>query len=205
MALYKRPASPQVLDAYKNGVKLFTDAGDALQSVFLDAHAAQHAAHEVFSLGIQHIAANGQGIEKARSVGWRLMAANEKLDLAGACHISETAGGGARFTGLSRVTELKTIFRLIDRFEALPEVHEKRNAPEAYDLRVLRIPGLVEAFWIKSRENSPQDDLVVPFFTRVRDLDPARVPMRGIPMAEFLQKVVPIAEKRLGYSEEHGS
>jgi hypothetical protein len=214
MAVHKPIPPIHVMQEYKAGLADFIPPNDDLGRVFLDAHAGWHAAHEVFSLGLQHIGDDGSGIEKARSVGWRFLAADENSDLAGACHVRESVKGiHGKFAGLSRASKLVNVFEFIRQFEALEDVHERAKAPEVYDLVVLRIPGLVEAFWLKS--NDPANDLVVPFYTSlkgVRDWDLAPYSKQpslksGLKMVDFLKliRTHPIARRRLNFKDKEGS
>ena len=210
---FNRPQPPShVKKACEAGLAKFIDSGDGLWRIFLEAypgqhqvHQVKHEAHQVFSLGLRHIYKGGNSIDgtesgNAQPVGWRFVAADETL--AGACHVSESPDGlTATLTGLSRVRELATVFELMDKLKTLPQVQEREKDPNKYDLVALRIPGLVEAFWLKSQ--SPEKDLVVPFHTRIKDAN-GSIAMRALPMNDFLGIIRPIAEKRLNFQREEG-
>src|SRR5579871_5474196 len=201
MALIKPVPPKRVVQAFKSGLADFIDPDDGLRGVFLDAHPARHDAHHVYSLGVGDINEDGTMKKQPRPVGWRFFAADEASNLAGACHIGESLGVAPRVTGLSRATKLADVFTLSHQFERLDEVLQKERSGKDYDLLALRIPGLLEAFWLKSRSSSPAEDLVVPFYTRIRewDLNPpppeaeatARQPkqLKALRMEDFLKKV----------------
>ena len=215
MSWSKKDPPAHVIKAYEDGLMKFIDPADRLWRVFSEAypgqhkvHEVKHEAHEVFSLGLRDIWRGDKPIDgtetgKACSVGWRFVAADEAL--AGACHVSESPDRvTAKLTGLSRASNLATVFDLIEAFEEMQEVKARKNEEEVeYDRVVLRIPGLVEAFWLKSEER-PEKDLVVPFYTRIKDKDYKSIVNRPLSVKEFLEIIQPIASKRLEVQSEEG-
>jgi hypothetical protein len=187
MALHRPDPPAHVTEEFKAGLADFIDPDDPLGSVFLDVHPGKHVAHQVFSLG------------SPKAVGWRFVAAAEALDLVGACHVCESPGGdAAKLMGLSRVSKLADVFKLIQQCESLERVQKKAQDKETYDFLVLRIPGLIEAFWIKSRSQSPDADLVVPFYSLIRN---PKWPMQALGMTDFLKDLYPVAQSRLNFKD----
>jgi hypothetical protein len=77
--------------------------------------------------------------------------------------------------------------------ENLPDLHGR-----SYDPRLLRIPGLyIEAFWLKPLSPGDETDLVVPYHTPLKDLDPAK----PYPIKDFLDRIRPLAEQALAVND----
>jgi hypothetical protein len=213
----KNPPPPRVIKAYQDGLKKFIDPSDRLSRVFSEVYPGHHQVHqvkhealEVFSLGLRHIWKEGkkrvdsvEEIKNVRSVGWRFVAADAAV--AGACHVSESPDGKtATLMGVSRVRELATVFTLLDAFEKMEKIIDKKNEQAVeYDRVVLRVPGLVEAFWLRSKPASSDKDLVVPFHTRIKD-DQGPIQMRDFTLKQFMQILFDIARQRLTYTAEEG-
>ena len=213
MPLLKPVPPPSVLQAQKGGLADFINPDDDLLRVFLDAHPARHEVQHVFSLGIEDISKDGTTLKEPHPVGWRFMAADQASGLAGAAHVGEALGIAPRLSGISRTPRLASMFYLIDQFENLKEVREVYQGAEPYDLLVLRIPGLVEAFWLKSRSRSPHADWIIPFYTRIRGWDSSPPPSTGRPpdpltaltLIDFLKEVFRRGvEPRLNFTAQEG-
>ncbi len=129
--------------------------------------------------------ADGKGLSAAKHAAWRFY----RGSFAGpavAIQVSEAARGRQpRMTSLSHGFPVQKTFQQVKEVEHLPPV---RVAD--YELRRLRIPGTVTAFWLKS----PIDghDLVVPIAEKLRSLKY----MKPYPSETFLAIMRPVALKR---------
>lgn len=206
----RRPTVPdRVKKAYLEGLGNFIAPGDPLWRVFGETHPGDHQthqvhheAHPVFSLGLRDIwqekkklqQIDGKELKSTRPAGWRFVAADENI--VGACHVGEspdTDQTGAKLTGLSRVGGLRVVLESIRKLESLPEVVAKTKKRD-FDLRMLRVPGAVEAFWVYSPTDSPSDDLIIPFYTsNIRELPT----MKTYTPAKFVKALFNVAKKRL--------
>ena len=133
---------------------------------------------------------NGRGVRNATLVGWRFLAGT-KEGPAVAADVTIPPEGGPALTSLSSGRTIAEALGATDLLTVLSLV-----LFQDYELRVLRIPGLLtEAFWLKSKTSAV--DLVVPFDTLVEDL----VPTRAYPMDVFLNILRPLAVQRLKFDD----
>jgi hypothetical protein len=93
-------------------------------------------------------------------------------------------------TSLSHGFSVQKTFQQVTQVERLPQV---RMAD--YELRRLRIPGTVTAFWLKSHREGK--DLVVPIAEKLRSLKY----MKPYPAEKFLEIVRVIALKRQQWND----
>jgi hypothetical protein len=171
--------------ALAGGVADFLDLRDPLANELKQGNLGLH----VFSVGLEDIV-EGQEIRGAKSVGWRFLT-GARLGPAVACDVTERQEGSPKVTGVSRDPLISAAIRATHEIETLPAVREKD-----YELRVLRIPGLlIEAFWLVSRTG--ETDLLVPVLTRSRLLKV----MQPYPVAEFLNIVRPLIAKFRQFGE----
>ncbi len=178
-------ASDSTKRALAAGVADFLDLRDPLANVVKQGNLGLH----VFSVGLDDIA-EGQEIRGAKSVGWRFLA-GDRLGPAVACDVTERQDGLPKMTAVFQDPLIASAIRATHEVETLPEVRAKD-----YELRVLRIPGLlIEAFWLISRTGDT--DLLIPVLTRSKLLQV----MRPYPVAEFLNIVRPLIAKFRQFGE----
>jgi hypothetical protein len=157
-----KPAPPpQILAALKTGLSDFLQPSDP-HAAFASQY---HEAHEVFSLGLNQVKPeeeeeNTDLRTKAKSVGWRFLAGGAKSDLG--CQVG---GTGPKLMGLTRTPEIHVILhrlRQMDDHIANPSGNWNFRHLEDYEMRALRIPGLLlEALWLHCPRD-PQHDRVIP-------------------------------------------
>jgi hypothetical protein len=152
-----KPAPPkQVTSALNTSLGDFLDPNDPSTTALLQ----YSEAHEVYTIGLDQIQAGNPDLNTmATSVGWRFLAAGGSN---AGCHVSAS---GPKLSGLASAPEIRTIAQRlaqIDDLAAKPTGAWATIPPGDYELRALRIPGLLmEAVWLHS-PNAPQNDQVVP-------------------------------------------
>lgn len=130
--------------------------------------------------------ASGGDLSRARHTGWRFYAGT----LAGPA-VSATVGEPARgerplMTSLVHGHYVQKDFQEVRQVEELPQVRAAN-----YELRRLKIPGVVGAFWLKSPVEG--GDLIVPYASLLRGLQR----MKPYPAKRFLAILRPYALKRV--------
>ena len=165
MALSKPAPSPELMSALRTGLPDFLEPGDQLAASLFQ----RYETHQVFTLGLQQfpIAKAADLLTEAKPVGWRFMAAGATSGLA--CHVAGTdpksAGKNPKVMGMAHSKEIGVMLDLLHRLDE----HVQRPAQdwppleEEYEVRALRIPGLLlEALWLHCLKD-PEKDYVVPF------------------------------------------
>jgi hypothetical protein len=129
--------------------------------------------------------AGGKGLSAAKHTAWRFY----RGTVAGpavAIEVGRTARGRQpRMTSLSDGHSVQVTFQQVSRIEHLPQVRVSD-----YELRRLKIPGTLTAFWLKSHIEG--NDLVVPIAERLRSLKY----MKPYPVETFLAILRPVALAR---------
>ena len=143
----------------------------------------------VYVLHLDDIAA-GHGLAAAKPNAWRFYAGTLH-DTAIAINVGEPARGKtARMTSLSHGHYVQKVFKEVRAVEQLPQV--KRHN---YELRRLKIPAVMGAFWLASPTDS--GDLVVPYSTLIHGFKKMKVYRAGA----FLTLLRPYAQRRAGASD----
>jgi hypothetical protein len=144
---------------------------------------------KVYSLGLQQIV-NGPSPGDDLFVGWRyLLEINADLGVAG--QVSQQSGPPS-YAGLSYGPKTAKAVR------ATREVETLAGLPDgAYELRVLRIPGLlVDSFWLRS--NPAGSDKVVPYDAIIEEVQEMYI----YEMKDFLERVRLLAQKNMALQLE---
>jgi len=188
MAVITPNASDQIKRALAAGLLGFTSPNDPLANDLKTGRLGLH----IFTLGLRDIA---NGLESVKPAGWRFLAGHPPGEVLAADVTEAIPGSGTnavpKMTSLSHDSLIGGAIRAIHEVETLPELQGHN-----YELRVLRIPGLlIEAFWLKSLDGG--DDLVVPVLTRGAELKA----MRAYPIAQFLEIARPMVAKFLKFDE----
>lgn len=154
MPRQKTDTPEECLSAMLAGLDNFFDPGDKLAASLPQ----NHEALPVYSLGLKEFPAKpANKLPKLKLVGWRFVGTGPASKLG--CHVGMNP---IRLIGVARANDLTY---LVDCFR---QVKELRGAPEElsgqnYELRALRIPGLlIEAFWVYCSDRK-HADYVVPF------------------------------------------
>jgi hypothetical protein len=190
MRLTKPAPPPEIMSALSTGLKDFVEPNDPLAGL------PYHEAHEVFSLGLDKAKVDAVDLKTATSTGWRFMASGAGADLG--CHVGRTGGTGPKFMGVTRTPEIHVLLhrlRQVDEHMRKPpgEYLEKQHDQD-YELRALRIPGLlIEAFWLHCPRD-PEHDHVVPHAGFLENV--GLVPIKAYPAKEFFDKVREAAKRR---------
>jgi hypothetical protein len=182
MPLLNPPPSSQTRQALADGVPKFAGPDDVFVAALINAPGLR-----VFTVGLQDlkgIAPDVTGIAGDQPAGWRFLAG--AAGQAVAAEVTEPAAGKPpKMRSLSRGPQIDDATQAGSEVETLAEVQN-----QIYELRVLRIPGLlIEGLWLKSQAGGV--DLVAPYLTLNNDLKSKRV----FPMNEFLNIVRILAEK----------
>lgn len=185
MPLKRPPFSSDVSQALVDGLLDFADSGSPPSQNALPPEAWEGL--HVFDLQLQDLRSDA-GLGAAAPVGWRFLASqpapailtkplkgkrlgddgpggNTQEDGVVAADVVQSASGGKpELVALLRDPRFSRALRAIQDVQNLPQVQD-----QDYELRVLRIPGiLIEAFWLVSLGNQP--DLLVPILSTAPEL-----------------------------------
>lgn len=189
MSLIEPNPSPAAMLALFARWADFAGPSDPSLNTLLYVHPEQHNMQVIYALGLQDLMKCG--LSKARKVGWRFLACSA-LRQAVAANLAQVDDEPPQMTALTRGTEIASAIRAAQRVREFAPAKDTQNE---YELRVLKIPGLlIEVFWLKARNGN---DLVVPYFALF--CDQLNV-MRVLQLDEFLNIVKPLAQKRLDNS-----
>jgi hypothetical protein len=206
MNLKFKQAAPEVKAAFSQGL-----AG-ASASYLPTTYSPQHDYHVVgYSLSLKHLAAipAGAGIDNVvRPVGWQCFATcNDTANPAVVAEVTpqfKAPRQSSQFAGPMRMTGLFYGDIVNTGYTKALGLHKQCADPPwptgDYEPRILRIPGLlITAFWMKSTEDPPKDDYVIPIHhANIPDLDAdfnAGIKYYTVP--DFLKRIQPLAAQRL--------
>ncbi|HTR34697.1 MAG TPA: hypothetical protein VMH80_02270 [Bryobacteraceae bacterium] len=186
MALIKPAPTNTMRQTLTDGLKKFVQPDDPMVSAL-----ANGPCHWVFTLALPELLGNGGGIAKAKAAGWRFLASSGN-DTA-AAELSEPPPGG-------RPLKVRSFARGPQFLQAIHAAREVEGLPQAsdqhYELRVLRVPGLLmEGFWLKAQGTG--EDYVVPYVVPEGQREYRRV----LSMSEFLNTVRPLAEAAIAFDD----
>ena len=190
----------------------FAGPSDPSLDTLLHVYPEQHNMQVIYALGLEDLWATG--LQNARKVGWRFLAGSG-LRQAVAANVTETGNEPPQMTALTRGPEIASAIRAAQRIrDDFPEI---KDAPCQYELRVLKIPGiLLEVFWLKRYDSDPPPpgngggnsdpastaktggDLVVPYFALF--CDNLNV-MKVLQLDDFLKIAKQLAAERLENSK----
>jgi hypothetical protein len=180
MPLRQTLPSEAVKRALREGIADFMDSNDPLAKTLLTASFGLR----VFTLGLDKLDESFK--QSLQSAGWRFMALSSSGLPIAADVVDRGDGEPPRMISLSRDPVIADMVVAARRIEKSPEVQAKD-----YDLRLLRIPGvLTEAFWLKPLVG--EDHLIVPILTKSRGLLQEK---RPLPIADFLSIVRGLANE----------
>jgi hypothetical protein len=110
--------------------------------------------------------ADGKGVEAIKPGAWRFYLGSFEGP-AVALTVGESDGGGPpKMTSMTHGHFVQRVFQEVREVAALPQVKARD-----YELRRLKIPGVLGAFWLRSpTDPSGESDLVVPYHLLVRDV-----------------------------------
>ncbi len=152
-------------------------------------HTDQYFVQQIWILGLKDLV--DSGLTKARSAGWRFLASDTQGHQALAANVAESDGKPARMTGLSRGPEVVLALQAARQLQRLPKVLQLVETVD-YELRVLKLTGvLIEVFWLHWEKN-PDKDVVIPFLTHA-----AEQLMQVYDLPQFLETFSPLAQTRL--------
>lgn len=144
---------------------------------------------QIYALQLSDIA-NGQGFSAAKHTAWRFYNGSFAGPAVAITVGEAMRGRQPRMTSLSHGFSVQKTFQQVTQIENLPPV---RIAD--YELRRLRIPGTVTAFWLKSHRAGK--DLVVPIAEKLRSLKY----MKPYPAVKFLAIMRVVALKRQQWND----
>ncbi|PWU07670.1 MAG: hypothetical protein C5B51_09550 [Terriglobia bacterium] len=145
---------------------------------------------QIYVLQLSDIA-RGRNLSSAKHAAWRFYNGSFAGPAVGITVGEVKSGRQPRMTSLSHGHSVQKTFQQVSQVEQLPQV---RVAD--YELRRLRVPGTVTAFWLKSHMEGK--DLVVPIAENLRTLKY----MKPYPAEQFLAILRPIALKRQQANDE---
>lgn len=180
MPLRRSTAAPSVVRALAAGLREFADlAGPVISSL-----PAAWVGFNVFTLEIPQLA---NGLGGAAEVGWRFVSPNQDV----AADVVGASDQQPRMISLLRYGDDDRPLQALTEAEALLEGYDT-----AYQLRVLRIPGiLLEAFWLIPADGGSQ--LLIPIRTGSSRL--AR--MKAYPVGGFLEIARTLAAEFLKFDQ----
>jgi hypothetical protein len=189
MALIKPAPAYSTRQTLADGLKKFAKPDDPMVAALANAPC-----QWVFTLALPDLAKNGGGIANAKAAGWRFLASAGSD--AAAAEVSEPPQGHPpKMRSFARGPQFQQAIQAAQEVEALPQARDQH-----YELRVLRVPGLLmEAFWLKAQGGG--EDYVIPYLVP----DPQRQYRRVFPMSEFLDTVRPLAENALVFNDSPSS
>jgi hypothetical protein len=129
--------------------------------------------------------AKGRDFAAARHTAWRFYAGTFEGPAVLATVGEPARGAGPVMTSLIHGNHVEKTLQDIRLVERLPQVRAA-----TYELRQLKIPGVVLAFWLKSA--AEDGDLIVPHTSLLRGLKR----MKPYPAKKFLAILLPYARKR---------
>jgi hypothetical protein len=132
-------------------------------------------------------AARGKDLSASRPGPWRFVTGDHRGPAAALTIPPPARGQRPKMTSMETGSGIRQSFREVDAIERMPAVR-RRN----YELRRLKLPGIIGAFWLVALDD-PDLDLIVPYASVVRGL----TGMKPYSVETFLARVRPIAEKRL--------
>ena len=145
----------------------------------------EYYAQKVYSLGLNQII-HGPDPGDDLFVGWRYVY-SVNPDVAVNAEVLVEQDGSPSYAGVSRGPRTAKALRAALQAESWPGVPDGK-----YELRVLRIPGiLTDAYWLRS--TSPANDLVIPYDTMEEGIEVLHV----YRMAKFLEYAKVSAQQRI--------
>jgi len=181
MNLYEPPLPDTIRDACQQGLS----------------GAATYRYQRIYVIGLSDLT-DGLGIGQAKHVGWQCLAKYKDelvaLEVADRSDRPHPAPGAPKSASLGRGPTVKKAWEAAEYVKSLPP---EERPPSQFELRTLRIPGLlIEALWLKADRGGR--DRALPFlFYPQEDLQSKRL----YTMEEFLSKLRPLAAKRLKRDE----
>lgn len=164
------------LHAFADGAKFTTPA---LREARKD-HLALAAPHQVFTMGLDDVAAGG-GLDRARPVGWRFLIQEDGHPVASA----ETTHGTDGTDEVSHFNEGPFVAATDQAMTTVRDLPQLQAT--GFELRLLRIPSVyMMALWL----HSPATDLLVP-------LAPSPIGKEGkpVPATEFFAELAELARQ----------
>jgi hypothetical protein len=179
------PATPRdILDAYRHGVDNFVNSKDPSR---LRLRAARPEGVPVFMLTSERLS-DEDPAQSAQKVGWRLLVRSPGTDplladvAEGSRHPEPTL---VKLAGTSPGESAKIVEFAKD-FDAIRE-DERLRATPGFELRLLRVAGIADAFWLRSPDG--KSDVVFP------TLAPKEIKGKRITLEAFLDALRPLADK----------
>ena len=177
MAVTRMELTKEMLGVFRKGLSDFIETDDPA------ARFTRTSGVPVFTLDLQPVLTR-RGLESVQKAGLRIFAGIPERDF--------MAGDLAERDGDLRLVSFSRDRKLIDQFnhlEAIGELDELKGE-EQFELRLLRIPAvLVDAFWLVSAAESKE--FIVPIRTPDKNIEL----MRPYSVTEFLERIIPLANK----------
>lgn len=147
--------------------------------------------HPVYQLTLADLA-EGRGLDAARRVGWRYLLEDGSHQVLGFAETSDEAADGVQLRALNTGRFGQATRDAVEAAEHLGFV-----ARDDFEVRVLRVPALsLNALWLAGDRDTVEDALV-PLSPTPAEILPG-APTRA---AELLDKLRPLARRRLGFRE----
>jgi len=183
----------------------FAAPGDPLTTVLYDDNwVGRQAVHCVYSAGLKTVRELRRLGQIDKPFCWRFIAGgHQTMTSATGCWAThEASGTPPKVMASLQSREMADILACAEKLNDLRELKDRQN--DAYELRVLRIPGLsLEAFWLKC-EKSEKNDLLVPYGLVLQGNSRIKLPggrtlekNKAYSADEFLEIIQESAMKRL--------
>ena|SRR5947208_1003959 len=159
MSLIKPPPEPKYWQAYLRG------RTDMIEIDRAPTGLPESPPLRLYIVDLKDIAA-GKGIDAIRPGAWRFFLGSFEGPAVCITVGESDDGGPPRMTSMTHGHFVQKSFQEVAEVEALPEAKARD-----YELRLLKIPGVLGAFWLKSTtDESYQSDLLVPYHILAREL-----------------------------------
>jgi hypothetical protein len=181
MSVPRPDRDDKILAALKNSLGDFLPPNDPLRDILTGTQPGDNEGLRKFGVELQDIAV---GNWRRNYTGWRFLAVSPAGD-----GIVVDVSWLGRIAGVQRGPHVGIISSALRAVKAPPD------AAGDLELAFLNVPGLVESFWVKSK-NDVDDRVhgwVVPFQTRIRQLDSST----SYRVEDLFANIKPIVERRL--------
>ena len=179
MALYKPVASRETQRVYAEGLAKMIEIDRA------PAGLPERFPLRLFVLNLADVT-KGRDLASVQPAAWQFYLGSSAGPAIALTVAQPRQGEPPKMSSMTQKHDVRTFLEEVREVERFPEVKVCD-----YELRLLRVPTLVAAFWLRSL--SPGNDLIVPYRSVVRRLKR----MKGYPADKFFAILRPVAERRL--------
>jgi hypothetical protein len=199
--LTKNKLPPEEQKALLEGVsyfRSFQSTDPVMQQMLRDASGGEGQAWQVFTLGVPDVLEGGKGLGGVKLGGWRIAVRSGENVIAGDIYTGATVERRYPYSlkaGTPRLACIRSGEEISEMLNRMGDLSKRSLYPDIPDqpfqLQILLLPGLVtEALWLQPPSPPGGISYLVPFNTRVRNLDAGK----AYPEDLFLKTMRPVAE-----------